>query len=46
MQIYDKRALRMPYPLKIQLTYVEQDSNIALNCNYKEIYNKKKTRNA
>ena len=36
VKIYDKRALGMPNHLKIQLTYVEQDPNIALNLNYKQ----------
>ena len=38
-----KGALGMHNRLKIQLTYVEQDTNIALNCNNIQIYNKKGT---
>ena len=36
----------MPNHLKIQLKYFEKNEIIALNCNYKEIYNKKNTRDA
>ena len=36
-----ERALGMPNRLKKQLTYVEQDPNIALNCNKIQILNKK-----
>ena len=36
----------MPNLLKIQLENFEKDENIALNCNYKQIYNKKSTREA
>ena len=36
----------MPYVLKIRLKYFKKDENIALNCNYKQIYNKKSTRDA
>ena len=36
-----KRALGMLNRLKIQLTYVEQDRNIAFNCNNIQIYHKK-----
>ena len=36
-----KRALGMPNILQIQLTYAEEETNIALNCNNIQIYNKK-----
>ena len=38
-----KRAMGMPNLLQIQLTYDEQEPNIALNCNKIQIYNKKST---
>ena len=38
-----KRTLGIPNLLKIQITCVEQDPNIALNCKNIEIYNKKST---
>ena len=38
-----KRALGVPNILTIELTYVEQDPNTALNCNNIQIYNKKST---
>ena len=41
-----KRALGMPNLLKIQLTYIEQDPNIALNSNNIQIYNKKRSTDA
>ena len=44
MQICNKRALDMPYRLKIQLKYLGKNENIVLNCNYMQICNKKSTR--
>ena len=46
MQICNKGALDMPYPLKIRLNYFEKNENIVLNCNYKHIYNQKSTRDS
>ena len=36
----------MPYILKIRRKYFDNNENIALNFNYKLIYNKKSTRDA
>ena len=44
MQIYEKNSLRMPiFFLKIELTYVDQRTNVVLNSNNIKNNNKKST---
>ena len=40
MAICNKKRTRHALYLKIRLKYFEKDENIALNCNYKQIYKK------